>query len=166
LRRILHSVGQAGMSWCMYTGSSLMIIQDAVHSQNNQLANHMSNQEHRCSSRIHACGMVRSGYIFSDSCHLPHHYQPCKLSVGIVTAGALNSTDPYVCKSTCAISRYFTCSFRVHEKYARYIFSETPHDEHVCDNRMCPMKCELCNRLCASRDHLHSLRRDAVHLCG
>jgi len=44
--------------------------------------------------------------------------------------------------------------------------SEIPHDEHICGNRMCPMKCELCNRMCSSDDHLHPFQQDAVHLCG
>ncbi|KAL1684093.1 hypothetical protein EV122DRAFT_200466 [Schizophyllum commune] len=44
--------------------------------------------------------------------------------------------------------------------------SHEPHDEHMCDVRMCPLKCELCQRLCSDSDHLHALDADAHHLCG
>lgn len=40
------------------------------------------------------------------------------------------------------------------------------HVDHVCDNRTCPVQCQLCKRLCANPDHLHGLTEDAVHLCG
>ncbi|KAI0921705.1 hypothetical protein AcW2_006594 [Taiwanofungus camphoratus] len=44
--------------------------------------------------------------------------------------------------------------------------SHEPHDCHVCENRQCPLQCQLCKRLCISRDHLHALQAGAVHLCG
>ncbi|KAF5362168.1 hypothetical protein D9756_002245 [Leucocoprinus leucothites] len=43
---------------------------------------------------------------------------------------------------------------------------DEPHEQHVCDNRMCPMTCELCKRLCGNTDHLHALDDSSVHLCG
>lgn len=49
-----------------------------------------------------------------------------------------------------------TCSFA----------SDELHDQHVCDNRMCPLTCELCKRLCGDTDHLHGLDHTAIHLCG
>jgi len=36
----------------------------------------------------------------------------------------------------------------------------------IIDNRMCPMTCELCKRLCGCTDHLHALAESSVHLCG
>ncbi|KAJ3570940.1 hypothetical protein NP233_g4078 [Leucocoprinus birnbaumii] len=44
--------------------------------------------------------------------------------------------------------------------------SDEPHDQHVCDVRMCPITCELCERLCGNADHLHGLDDAAIHLCG
>ncbi|KZP02990.1 hypothetical protein FIBSPDRAFT_769606, partial [Athelia psychrophila] len=44
--------------------------------------------------------------------------------------------------------------------------SDKPHDRHICDERRCPAKCQLCNHLCSIQDHLHGLGNGAVHLCG
>lgn len=41
-----------------------------------------------------------------------------------------------------------------------------PHDEHICENRSCPLPCQLCKRLCASANHLHAFEEGAFHLCG
>ncbi|KAE9406917.1 hypothetical protein BT96DRAFT_954710 [Gymnopus androsaceus JB14] len=43
--------------------------------------------------------------------------------------------------------------------------SDLEHSEHACDNRFCPLLCQLCARLCCGK-HLHGLDMDAVHLCG
>ncbi|KAF9064891.1 hypothetical protein BDP27DRAFT_1467712 [Rhodocollybia butyracea] len=43
--------------------------------------------------------------------------------------------------------------------------SDVEHSEHSCDNRLCPLQCQLCVRLCCG-DHLHGMDKDAVHLCG
>jgi hypothetical protein len=40
------------------------------------------------------------------------------------------------------------------------------HEQHVCDDRLCPIPCQLCKRLCANQDHLHGLQMGAIHLCG
>jgi hypothetical protein len=39
------------------------------------------------------------------------------------------------------------------------------HTVHACENRLCPVSCQLCKRLC-SGDHLHGLVLDQSHLCG
>ncbi|KAK0217807.1 hypothetical protein IW262DRAFT_1560097, partial [Armillaria fumosa] len=44
--------------------------------------------------------------------------------------------------------------------------SSEAHEIHVCDNRMCPIPCELCKRLCSDANHLHGLDVQAIHLCG
>ncbi|KAK7676902.1 hypothetical protein QCA50_020158 [Cerrena zonata] len=44
--------------------------------------------------------------------------------------------------------------------------SHEHHAVHLCETRSCPIRCQLCKRLCASSDHLHALSTDAVHLCG
>ncbi|KXN92377.1 hypothetical protein AN958_06995 [Leucoagaricus sp. SymC.cos] len=69
--------------------------------------------------------------------------KPCALVVILP-----NKTVKYTCHGTCA--------------YA----SDEPHGQHICDNRMCPMTCELCKRLCGNADHLHALDSSAIHLCG
>ena len=46
------------------------------------------------------------------------------------------------------------------------VLSNEPHEEHICEARMCPLTCELCQRLCSNSDHLHALDADAHHLCG
>ncbi|KAF9016568.1 hypothetical protein BDZ89DRAFT_1075488 [Hymenopellis radicata] len=69
--------------------------------------------------------------------------QPCSLQDVKLPGG-----KRYTCKNTCTIS------------------SDEDHETHVCENRMCPITCELCKRLCAFDDHLHAQKSDAVHLCG
>ncbi|KAF9525383.1 hypothetical protein CPB83DRAFT_772200, partial [Crepidotus variabilis] len=69
---------------------------------------------------------------------------PCMLSSAPVS-GKLRRG---ICKRTCTVS------------------SDIPHEDHLCDSRGCPIKCQLCKRLCASDDHLHPLEEDAIHLCG
>lgn len=54
----------------------------------------------------------------------------------------------YSCKGTCRIP------------------SHEEHQVHICDVRMCPLGCELCQRLCSDTDHLHALDTEAHHLCG
>ena len=41
----------------------------------------------------------------------------------------------------------------------------TAHTVHACENRLCPISCQLCKRLC-SGDHLHGLSAGVNHLCG
>ena len=45
-------------------------------------------------------------------------------------------------------------------------FSQDAHDHHRCHERLCPVTCQLCRRLCSTQDHLHGLEDGAVHLCG
>ncbi|KAF9531678.1 hypothetical protein CPB83DRAFT_848544 [Crepidotus variabilis] len=70
--------------------------------------------------------------------------KPCQLSA----LPAPGKGRGPLCKRTCSIP------------------SDIPHDEHLCDYRMCPHRCELCSRLCASDDHLHCLTEGSIHLCG
>jgi hypothetical protein len=39
------------------------------------------------------------------------------------------------------------------------------HETHSCSVRLCPLTCELCNRLCVG-PHLHALTPRTNHLCG
>ncbi|KAI0052041.1 hypothetical protein FA95DRAFT_1484280 [Auriscalpium vulgare] len=43
--------------------------------------------------------------------------------------------------------------------------SDEEHIVHSCENRLCPVSCQLCKRLCA-QDHLHGLLPGETHLCG
>ncbi|KAK0467152.1 uncharacterized protein EV420DRAFT_1507486 [Desarmillaria tabescens] len=69
--------------------------------------------------------------------------QPCQLENVKVNQGR-----SFSCKGKCVIS------------------SSEIHEIHVCDNRMCPIPCELCKRLCSDTNHLHGLDTQATHLCG
>ncbi|KAG8921722.1 hypothetical protein FRC02_012397, partial [Tulasnella sp. 418] len=40
------------------------------------------------------------------------------------------------------------------------------HDDHVCADKLaCPVKCQLCSRLCTMGDHLHGVLDGEIHLC-
>ncbi|KAK0202722.1 hypothetical protein DFS33DRAFT_1436579 [Desarmillaria ectypa] len=69
--------------------------------------------------------------------------QPCQLENVRVNKG-----QSFSCKGKCVIP------------------SSEDHEIHVCDNRMCPIPCELCKRLCSDANHLHGLDMQAIHLCG
>ncbi|KXN87519.1 hypothetical protein AN958_08742 [Leucoagaricus sp. SymC.cos] len=68
--------------------------------------------------------------------------KPCQLRIF-----APDKTIKYSCPGTCSHA------------------SDEQHDEHACDNRHCPIACDLCKRLC-SNTHLHGLDPSARHLCG
>ncbi|KAF8967726.1 hypothetical protein BDZ97DRAFT_507114 [Flammula alnicola] len=119
--------------------------------------------KHVCVVEDHLCGepCVQKGKVGClDECtqvigHEDHEHRcsadihlcgkPCDL---VVNSGSSMAGPRYRCPGTCARS------------------SEFEHEDHLCDNRMCPIRCSLCNRLCASSDHLHSLDANAIHLCG
>ena len=44
--------------------------------------------------------------------------------------------------------------------------SNEPHEMHYCQIVSCPIRCQLCKRLCASGEHLHGLDPTVEHLCG
>jgi len=68
--------------------------------------------------------------------------RPCHL-------GTILRDDKPLCSSPCIID----CRIK--------------HEQHSCGNRLtCPVKCQLCPRLCATADHSHVLQNGAVHLCG
>ena len=45
------------------------------------------------------------------------------------------------------------------------LFRNEAHTVHACENRLCPISCQLCKRLCRG-DHLHGLSSGVNHLCG
>ncbi|KAK0189051.1 hypothetical protein F5146DRAFT_693680 [Armillaria mellea] len=116
--------------------------------------------KHVCTVDTHLCGQpcLLSGKIGClGECtkmvdHLDDHMcsarnhacgQPCQLEN--VRA---NNGQSFSCKGKCVIP------------------SSEEHEIHVCDNRMCPIPCELCKRLCSDPNHLHGLDVQAIHLCG
>ncbi|KAK0446846.1 hypothetical protein EV421DRAFT_1707226 [Armillaria borealis] len=116
--------------------------------------------KHICTVDTHLCGQAcpLSGKIGClGECtkmvdHLDDHMcsarnhacgQPCQLEN--VRA---NNEQSFSCKGKCVIP------------------SSEDHEIHVCDNRMCPIPCELCKRLCSDANHLHGLDVQAIHLCG
>ncbi|KAJ7763628.1 hypothetical protein DFH07DRAFT_1059276 [Mycena maculata] len=116
---------------------------------------------HICAIDIHLCGepcglkdkqgclgscMKVVGHVGDDhmcSARLHKCGEPCDLK-NLKVPG----TKSYSCPKTCAIA------------------SDEPHTQHVCDSSACPVRCELCERLCSNDDHLHGLETDADHLCG
>ncbi|KAG8946051.1 hypothetical protein FRC03_001516 [Tulasnella sp. 419] len=122
---------------------------------------------HLCKPTSHSCGepcKLRQHRGCQQTCmKLPRHPpdedhicsarnhqcgEPCDLS-GISVIDVDGNKDLYSCPNHCA---------------AAY---DEEHDHHVCSDKLtCPIKCQLCNRLCAGGDHLHGLFGDAKHLCG
>ncbi|KAK0446849.1 hypothetical protein EV421DRAFT_1707267 [Armillaria borealis] len=116
--------------------------------------------KHICAVDAHLCG------------------QPCRLNDKIGCLGECTkmvdhpddhmcSARDHACGQPCQLmnvranaGRVFTC------KGMCVIPSSEDHDTHVCGNRMCPIPCELCKRLCSNTDHLHGLDVHAMHLCG
>ena len=45
------------------------------------------------------------------------------------------------------------------------LFRDEGHTAHVCEDKLCPISCQLCSRLCIG-DHLHGLSANENHLCG
>ncbi|KAI0692274.1 hypothetical protein BC835DRAFT_1277959 [Cytidiella melzeri] len=118
---------------------------------------------HICEVSVHLCGKAcrltgKGGclqrcakvapYDHADEEHLCQAREhDCGMACSL-NATRLYDGSEYSCSELCCIS------------------SEEPHVEHRCKQRGCPIKCELCNRLCADEDHLHGLAEHARHLCG
>jgi len=120
-----------------------------------QLSSH-TDDEHMCSARVHACGKVSfSKSIATGSKPL----QPCELrNIPLPTR-----PGRYSCTGTCSIPRQVTP--KNNTMHTQLQISDEEHDKHTCDNRMCPMQCQLCKRLCSNADHLHGLKKGELHLC-
>ncbi|KAN0134237.1 hypothetical protein V8E53_008009, partial [Lactarius tabidus] len=77
-------------------------------------------------------------------CSAPVHMcgQPCDL-LNLELPGG----KTFTCSGTCRVS------------------IDEDHTVHACKNRLCPISCQLCKRLC-SGNHLHGLSAGENHLCG
>ncbi|CAL1701264.1 unnamed protein product [Somion occarium] len=128
---------------------------------------------------LESCGLP-AGHAGGHICDISAHLcgQPCRL---IGRGGCLercskvanHTDDEHVCPASHECGEH--CSlvdirlsdgslFSCPESCRRP--SNEPHNTHVCENRSCPIRCQLCKRLCASPDHLHALDSNAIHLCG
>ncbi|KAG8952848.1 hypothetical protein FRC03_012004, partial [Tulasnella sp. 419] len=88
---------------------------------------------------------VGDGHVCSANRHQCN--EPCSLRNVIVMSNDGNKLT-YTCPKSCSAAH------------------DEKHDVHVCgDNLACPIKCELCNRLCTMGDHLHGLDDSELHLC-
>ncbi|KAG8956419.1 hypothetical protein FRC03_010886, partial [Tulasnella sp. 419] len=121
---------------------------------------------HLCDPKSHSCGepCKFSGYkgCQSSCANVPGHP---------VEEGHLCSANRHQCNEPCSLRNVtvmssngskvaFTCPKPCNAAH------DEKHEVHVCsDNLACPIKCELCNRLCTMGDHLHGLDGSELHLC-
>ncbi|KAF5381812.1 hypothetical protein D9757_008326 [Collybiopsis confluens] len=116
--------------------------------------------KHICTVDTHLCG---------EKCDLHGKkgcLEDCVKVVGHPDEGHFCASRTHACGEPCALTHVkltdgstYSCPRTCTQP------SDLPHSEHVCDNRECPLQCQLCSRLC-SKDHLHGLDENAVHLCG
>ncbi|KAK0239015.1 hypothetical protein EDD85DRAFT_527825 [Armillaria nabsnona] len=116
--------------------------------------------KHICTVDTHLCG------------------QPCRLNDKIGCLGECTkmvdhlddhmcSARNHACGQPCQLENVRTSQGRSFSCKGKCVIpSSEDHEIHVCDNRMCPIPCELCKRLCSDANHLHGLDMQAIHLCG
>ncbi|KAF8270132.1 hypothetical protein EI94DRAFT_1572312 [Lactarius quietus] len=124
------------------------------------------------------CGQI-AGHKGDHVCHVDVHLcgKPCKLSGKQGCADEcvkpiqhegdhICSAPVHMCGQPCDLidlelpdGNSFTCPGK-----CRVPITEE-HKVHECENRLCPISCQLCKRLC-SGNHLHGLSDDENHLCG
>ncbi|KAF8483069.1 hypothetical protein JB92DRAFT_3033310 [Gautieria morchelliformis] len=115
--------------------------------------------KHICIVTAHLCG--RSCDLKSKRGCLGH----CTKEIDHIDDEHMCSSRKHECGEPCALadvplpaSGHFTCHGRCATSY------DEPHDLHACQERSCPISCQLCKRLCCL-DHLHGLQ-ERIHLCG
>ncbi|KAF5381827.1 hypothetical protein D9757_008331 [Collybiopsis confluens] len=116
--------------------------------------------KHICMVDTHLCG---------EQCDLHGKkgcLEDCVKVVGHPDEGHFCASRAHACGEACALANVkladgstYSCPRTCNNP------SDLPHSEHTCDNRECPLQCQLCTRLC-SNDHMHGLDENAVHLCG
>lgn len=117
--------------------------------------------EHICDISAHLCGQP-CGLESRVGCLLQ-----CSKVMGHDEDGHMCPSKAHECGSPCALSgalqadgKKYNCTERCR------IPSHEDHNIHVCSNQSCPIKCQLCKRLCSNTDHLHGLNASEPHLCG
>ncbi|KAF8494478.1 hypothetical protein JB92DRAFT_1146039 [Gautieria morchelliformis] len=115
--------------------------------------------KHICTGAAHLCG---------QSCDLKSKrgcLEHCTKEIDHIDDEHMCSSKKHECGEPCALTSIripsggqFTCEGRCTTPY------DETHDMHVCQERSCPISCQLCRRLCCL-SHLHGLE-DVIHLCG
>ncbi|KAA1477854.1 hypothetical protein DENSPDRAFT_625472 [Dentipellis sp. KUC8613] len=125
------------------------------------------------------CGMA-AGHPGKHVCNITSHLcgDPCKLrdkqgcmgectkALGHVDGVHMCSAPLHMCGKPCDLADILlpsgkrwscagTCCVPSHEE----------HTIHKCDDRLCPVACQLCKQLCR-HEHLHGLEEGQNHLCG
>ncbi|KAF8483073.1 hypothetical protein JB92DRAFT_3033330 [Gautieria morchelliformis] len=115
--------------------------------------------KHICIATAHLCG--RSCDLKSKRGCLGH----CTKEIDHIDDEHMCSSRKHECGEPCALadvplpaSGHFTCHGRCATS------CDEPHDLHACQERSCPISCQLCKRLCCL-GHLHGLQ-DSIHFCG
>ncbi|KZP16668.1 hypothetical protein FIBSPDRAFT_794044 [Athelia psychrophila] len=143
---------------------------------------------HRCistcefcnSAELKGCTML-AGHSGKHICAVTAHLcgEPCKLTdkvgcltecikmVGHADDDHMCSASVHMCGEPCELKKMkLTDGSSLSCPGTCRIPSDKLHGQHLCDERRCPAKCELCKHLCSAQDHLHGLESGAVHLCG
>ncbi|KAI0052043.1 hypothetical protein FA95DRAFT_1618925 [Auriscalpium vulgare] len=161
----------------------LLCIQSRMHE-----GNHDCGTSHNCAHGCDLCGIDTEG----KACGLPAGHpgrhicavvthlcgKPCRLAgkpgcldeCTKITAHAdeehMCSALRHTCGEPCVLSKIRMPNGLLYSCPNRCCFpSGEKHVEHVCENRLCPVACQLCNRLCV-RPHLHGILPGEHHLCG
>lgn len=139
VRKAMLSQVQRGLSKCLFEGAMDSVQPHVRRRAHNSVQNvNHEGDEHICESTNHACGLP---------CHLSKHglcNLPCTIDWWVISL--LSLLTPCLIPS---------------------LHSRQKHDQHRCKDRLqCPKTCQLCNRLCAARDHDHALEVGALHICG
>ncbi|KAI0314894.1 hypothetical protein OF83DRAFT_1134774 [Amylostereum chailletii] len=115
--------------------------------------------KHICEVNAHLCG---------DPCELvgkPGCMGQCTKAVRHEGDEHMCSAPLHTCGEPCALHDVTLQKSSFSCKNTCRVSCHEPHDVHECNERLCPIQCQLCKRLC-SQPHLHGLEHDAVHLCG
>lgn len=163
LRTALSSSRKARLSRALFKGISkvsVLGLSSFIHARSKIFGHTDTN--HACPAPEHECGMVR---LICSCSHpiLTCANSPANSSTSVSTMEVHSAVRKFVADQGMdgTLSKY-----DIHEAGAIYD-SESPHDDHTCNQQSCPLQCQLCRRLCSDGDHLHALRPGlAVHLCG
>ncbi|PVF98363.1 hypothetical protein CPB86DRAFT_733118 [Serendipita vermifera] len=113
---------------------------------------------HACNTMSHLCGLLCKLSALDGcmkQCSLPmnhtdgEHMCDAKVHACGAPCDLITPDGTLICPRKCVID------------------SDRPHERHSCEHALaCPIKCQLCNSMCAAGDHFHALQPGAIHLCG
>ncbi|KAI5998937.1 hypothetical protein F5J12DRAFT_724706, partial [Pisolithus orientalis] len=188
------SKAKRSKTWLRCANCQLSCIQSRLHNgphscQTNHLCICQCDFCRETSGELRECGMV-AGHAGNHICVVATHMcgKPCKLEG---RSGCLHECikvidhgDEHLCAATghacgkaspllwwyehpCGLSGLkladgsdYSCP-----GFCR-IPSDIDHFCHECEDRFCPVTCQLCKRRCSDQDHMHGLEDGVVHLCG